>query len=375
MHLKNISILNFKNFESFEADFSDRFNCFLGDNGVGKTNLMDSIYYMSFTKSHFNSIDRQNIRHDQDYFLIQGNYDVNDEIFKMHCGLKRNAKKQIKKNGKEYDKFSEHIGLLPLVFITPSDTDIIKSGSDLRRKYLDGVISQYDKTYLQKLLNYNKALEQRNALLKKIAPGQPFDEDALLIWDERLHSAGTYIYNERKKAIEALTPIFNRYYDQISGSREKVKAKYKSKLHDYSLRELLVQSRQRDLVLNYTGVGIHRDDIEFQLNDYPIKRVGSQGQEKSLIIALKLAQYDFIYETTNIRPILLLDDVFDKLDARRIKHLVELLSDDKYGQVFFSDTSTERLPDLLKHIDIDVRIFHIKSENHEESPTSYSGNS
>jgi len=372
MYLKDISILNFKNFETFEAEFSSRFNCLLGNNGVGKTNLMDAIYYMSFTKSHFNAIDRHNIRHDEDMFVIQGNYLRQHEDVKMHCGLKRHGKKQIKCNGKTYDKFSEHIGLLPLVFITPSDTDMIKMGSELRRKYLDGVISQYDKTYLKRLLKYNRALEQRNALLKSINTNDPFDEDALLIWDERLHQTASYIYAERQKAVDALIPIFNHYYREISGNREQVSIRYKSKLHDKSMQDLLLNSRKRDLILQHTGVGVHRDDLDFELNEHPLKRTGSQGQEKSLIIALKLAQFEFIYKTTNVRPILLLDDIFDKLDPLRIKQLVNLLSDEKYGQVFFSDTSEIRLPELLKHVEVDVRIFKIKTDTNYDKPNSNS---
>ncbi len=366
MFLQDISILNFKNFSSFDAEFSPRFNCFLGNNGVGKTNLMDAIYYMSFTKSHFNAIDRHNIKHNEDLFLIQGNYLKKDEPIKMHCGLKRQSKKQIKCNGKTYDKFSDHIGLLPLVFITPSDTGMIKMGSELRRKYLDGVISQYDKVYLKELIKYNRALEQRNALLKTLKPDNSYDEDALFIWDERLHHTASYIFEERQKAVNALIPVFNAYYKKISGNREQVSIRYKSKLKEKSMMDLLKDSRRRDFFLQYTGVGIHRDDIEFELNGYPIKRTGSQGQEKSLIIALKLAQFEFIYNTTNARPILLLDDVFDKLDANRIKHIIDLLSDEKYGQVFFSDTSMSRLPELLKQVDVDVRIFNIKPPTSHE---------
>ncbi len=370
MYLKDISIINFKNFEHFEGEFSSRFNCLLGNNGVGKTNLMDAVYYMSFTKSHFNAIDRHNICHNADMFVIQGNYLRKQDAVKMHCGLKRHGKKQIKCNGKAYEKFSEHIGLLPLVFITPSDTDMIKMGSELRRKYIDGVISQYDKTYLKQLLKYNRALDQRNALLKSINPNNPYDEDALLIWDERLHQTASYIYQERQKAVDALLPIFNHYYSRISENREQVSISYKSKLHTKSMKELLSDSRKRDLLLQHTGVGIHRDDLDFELNGHPLKRTGSQGQEKSLIIALKLAQFEFIYKTTDVRPILLLDDIFDKLDALRIKQLINLLSDDKYGQVFFSDTSETRLPDLLKQVEVDVRIFNIKADANYEKPNA-----
>lgn len=366
MYLKNISVLNYKNFHNFEADFSPKLNCFLGDNGVGKTNLMDAIYYMSFTKSHFNTIDKHNILHGEDLFVIQGNYNIKGKDEKMHCGLKKNSKKQIKRNGKEYEKLSDHIGLLPLVFITPSDTDMIHSGSDLRRKYLDGVISQYDKYYLKQLLQYKRALEQRNALLKKINQNNPYDEDALLIWDEHLHKTGTYIHQKRTESINALIPIFDYYYKKISGGNENVNVKYRSQLTDNNLLELLASNRKKDLILRHTTAGVHRDDLEFELDNHPIKRLGSQGQQKSLIIALKLAQFDFIFSTTKIRPILLLDDVFDKLDSIRIQQLIELLSSEKYGQVFFSDTSKTRLPDLLKHIQVDVRIFNIKAQNKDE---------
>ncbi|HKK68247.1 MAG TPA: DNA replication/repair protein RecF [Bacteroidales bacterium] len=363
MHLKHISILNFKNIGEFEADFSPRFNCFLGDNGVGKTNLMDAIYYLSFTKSHFNAIDRQTIRHGEEMFVLQGRYDIKGEKVNVVCGLKRHSKKQVKRDGKQYDKFSEHIGLLPLVFITPSDTEIIHLGSELRRKYLDGVISQYDKYYLQQLIQYKRALEQRNALLKKLSPENPYDEDALMIWDERLVSAGTYIHQKRREAVEALVPIFNRYYEIISSDAEQVSINYKSGLFEKPLEQLLKDNRQRDLYLRHTTAGTHRDDLDFELNGYPLKKTGSQGQEKTLIIALKLAQFDFIHQTVDVRPLLLLDDVFDKLDAQRINQLVNLLSDDNYGQVFFSDTSRERLPGLLKHIDVDVRIFNVENQN------------
>ncbi|MFO7791194.1 MAG: DNA replication/repair protein RecF [Bacteroidales bacterium] len=373
MHLKHIFILNYKNIREFETSFSPRFNCFLGKNGAGKTNLMDAIYYLSFTKSHFNAIDRQNIRHGEDMFVIEGLYKIKDKETNMLCGLKRHGKKQIKRDGKPYEKFSEHIGNLPLVFITPSDTEMIHLGSDLRRKFIDGIISQYDKHFLKQLINYNRALEQRNALLKKISPENPYDEDALIIWDERLHASGTYIYNKRKEAINALIPIFNHYYSAISGKSEEVNITYNSSLHDIPMNALLEENRKKDLLFQHTTSGIHRDDLAFKLNDHALKKTGSQGQQKTLIIALKLAQYDFIHQTMKIPPILLLDDIFDKLDGFRINQLVNLLSDNKYGQVFFSDTSNERLPELLKHIEVDVRIFNIefnKHENHEENTDS-----
>ncbi|MDA3819123.1 MAG: DNA replication/repair protein RecF [Candidatus Delongbacteria bacterium] len=373
MYLKHISILNYKNIREFETEFSSRFNCFLGKNGAGKTNLMDAIYYLSFTKSHFNAIDRQNIRHGEEMFVIEGKYNIKDEQITMLCGLKKHGKKQVKRDGKAYVKFAEHIGMLPLVFITPSDTEMIHLGSDLRRKYIDGVISQYDKHFLKQLIDYNRALEQRNALLKKISTKNPYDKDALLIWDERMHAAGKYIHKKRKEAVNALIPIFNRYYDDISGKKEQVNITYKSSLHHKTLIKLLEENREKELLFHHTTTGIHRDDLHFELNGHSLKKTGSQGQQKTFIIALKLAQFDFIHQTMDIPPVLLLDDIFDKLDDFRINQLVQLLSDDRYGQVFFSDTSEERLPELLKPIDVDVRIFNINInsyENYEENPDS-----
>ncbi|MFW5804926.1 MAG: DNA replication/repair protein RecF [Bacteroidales bacterium] len=372
MYLKHISILNYKNIKAFETEFSPRFNCFLGKNGAGKTNLMDAIYYLSFTKSHFNAIDRQNIRHDEDIFVIEGKYIIKGKQTSMLCGLKRQGKKHIKRNGKAYEKFSEHIGELPLVFITPSDTEMIHLGSDLRRKYIDGVISQYDKQFLKQLIDYNRALEQRNALLKKITAENPYDKDALLIWDERMHTTGKYIHQKRNEAVNALIPIFNQYYADISGKQEQVNIAYKSSLHHKPLLELLEENRKKDLLFHHTTTGIHRDDLHFELNGHSLKKTGSQGQQKTFIIALKLAQFDFIRQTMGIPPVLLLDDIFDKLDDFRINQLVQLLSDDKYGQVFFSDTSKKRLPELLKPINLDVRIFNInfneniKNDSHEK---------
>ncbi|MEA3447143.1 MAG: DNA replication/repair protein RecF [Bacteroidota bacterium] len=377
MYLKHISILNYKNIREFETKFSSRFNCFLGKNGAGKTNLMDAIYYLSFTKSHFNAIDRQNIRHDEDMFVIEGKYTIKNKTTTTLCGLKRQGKKQIKRDGKAYDKFSEHIGVLPLVFITPSDTEMIHLGSDLRRKYIDGVISQYDKHFLKQLIDYNRALEQRNALLKKISTENPYDKDALLIWDEKMHAAGKYIHKKRNEAVTALTPIFNQYCDDISGKKEQVNITYKSSLHQKPLIELLEENREKDLLFHHTTTGTHRDDLDFELNGHSLKKTGSQGQQKTFIIALKLAQFDFINQTMGLPPVLLLDDIFDKLDDFRINQLVQLLSDDRYGQVFFSDTSEKRMPELLKPIDVDVRIFNIefnKNNNYEKNTDTASDN-
>jgi DNA replication and repair protein RecF len=345
MYLERISIINYKNIGEADLQLSPKINCFIGNNGVGKTNLLDAVYYLSFCKSHSNSIDSQNIKHNEDFFIIHGSYAGERTNTDIYCGLKRRQKKQFKRNKKEYEKLSDHIGLLPLVMVSPADSELIFGGSDERRKFIDGFISQYDKRYLNSLLSYNKALLQRNRMLK-----DDYSDDTLLdIWEEQLAEHGEYIHSERCRFIERFLPLFQEFYQYISQKKEKVKLAYQSQLQgENNLQELLLQYRSRDKIIGYTTKGIHKDDLDMLLEGFPIKRVGSQGQNKTYLIALKLAQFVFLKQLNNIRPILLFDDIFDKLDAERVKQIISLLQDDRFGQIFISDTNREYISDILK---------------------------
>ncbi len=359
MHLRKITLVNFKNFESQSFDFEDRINCFVGNNGVGKTNILDAIYYLSFAKSYFNPVATQNIRHSEDFFMVEGDYQINDRVDTVICSLKRGTKKVLKRNGKAYEKFSEHIGYLPLVIISPADRDLIVDGSDIRRKFIDSVISQSNKHYLQTVINYNKVLAQRNSLLKYFALNRTFDPVNLKVYDEQLQTYGSVIYEKRKAFLSEFIPIFKRRYKAITSSREDVNFEYKTQLNDISLLELFEQNLERDRVLQFTSSGIHKDDLTFEIDGYPIKKFGSQGQQKSYLIALKLAQFDFIKAQSNVKPILLLDDIFDKLDDSRVAQLINLVNNNEFGQLFISDTHKERTEEVVKKANQPYKIFQL----------------
>jgi DNA replication and repair protein RecF len=359
MYLQKISLVNFKNIISQTFDFQEKINCFVGNNGVGKTNVLDAIYYLSFAKSYFNPVALQNIRHGEEFFMIEGNYILGERDEKIVCSLKKGQKKVLKRNDKSYEKFSEHIGQLPLVIISPADRDLIVEGSDTRRKFIDGVISQQDKEYLQSLIQYNKVVSQRNALLKYFAANRTFDALNLKIYDEQLISFGSVIYKKRKAFLERFVPIFNEKYQIISEKKETVNLVYKSQLHTVSFEELLRNSLEKDKILQYTSVGIHKDDLSFEIDNYPIKKFGSQGQQKSYLIALKLAQFQFIKEQASVVPILLLDDVFDKLDEHRVSQIIELVNNDEFGQIFITDTHAERTEEVIKKSNKPYQIFNL----------------
>ncbi|CAM1356388.1 MULTISPECIES: DNA replication/repair protein RecF [Tenacibaculum] len=359
MYLQKLSLVNFKNIESQTFDFQKKINCFVGNNGIGKTNVLDAIYYLSFAKSYFNSIAGQNIRHGQDFFMVEGDYLLNNRQEKIICSLKRGQKKVLKRNGKAYEKFSEHIGQLPLVIISPADRDLIVEGSETRRKFIDGVISQQDKKYLQTLISYTKTVSQRNALLKYFAANRTFDALNLKVYDEQLIEYGTVIYNKRKTFLEEFVPIFNDKHKIISGANEEVNLRYKSQLHDVSLEVLLQQNLEKDKMLQYTSVGIHKDDLNFEIEEHPIKKFGSQGQQKSYLIALKLAQFEFIKKQSNVTPILLLDDIFDKLDENRVAQIVDLVNSDEFGQIFITDTHADRTEEVIKKSNQEYQIFKL----------------
>lgn len=356
MRLNSLSILNYKNIAEAELHFSPKINCFIGNNGMGKTNILDAIYYLSFCKSHSNSIDSQNIMHQTEFCLIQGKYQIGENTEDIYCGMKLRQKKQFKRNKKEYERLSDHIGLLPLVLVSPDDSVLISEGSEERRKFIDGVISQYNKNYLNQLLQYNNALKQRNALLKLETK---VDESLLDIWEEQMAAYGTYIYEQRKQFIDEFIPIFQNYYTHISGGNEIISLSYHSQHDEHDIRTRMIATRDRDKMLGYSTQGIHKDELEMMLNGYPIKRVGSQGQNKTYLISLKLAQFNFLKRTHNLSPLLLLDDIFDKLDSNRVTQIVELVSGETFGQIFITDTNREHLDSILSQMNKEYSIFFV----------------
>jgi len=363
MYLKELRLANFKNYSEANLTFSDKINCFAGVNGSGKTNLLDAIHYLSFCKSYFNPADNQNIMHNEGFFAIHGNYvkNGNDTTGKVSCIQKRNLRKQFMLNNKEYDRLADHIGAYPLVMVSPYDRDLINEGSEARRKYIDSVISQFDKIYLDDLINYNRALAQRNSQLKDFAERHSFDRNLLEIWDEKLIRLGTGIHLKRKSFIQDFIPVFNDYFSIISGDRETVSISYDSQLLATPFDELLESSLEKDRMLRFTNAGIHKDDLVMEIGSYPVKRFGSQGQQKSFVIAIKLAQFEYTSRVKGFKPILLFDDIFDKLDESRVTQLVQLVSQDSFGQVFITDTQFDRINKLTAALQINFKVWEINS--------------
>lgn len=369
MVLSRLKLANFKNYAEADISLSNNVNCFVGNNGVGKTNLLDAIYYLSFCKSYFNSIDSQNIRHEADFFAIHGDYVIDGDNVMISCTLKKGQNKQMKYNKKTYSSLSEHIGRIPLVIVSPNDQQLILGGSEVRRKFIDGVISQADHSYLNTLLQYNKALDQRNHLLKIFYDNRYFDTESIAIWDEQLARFGSQIYLRRQRFVEQFRPLFSQYFTLIASDatrHEEPCLHHQSPLSenlsidingaDENLLPLVEQhfldqltaTRQRDAALQYTSFGVHKDDIELTLGAYPVKKYGSQGQQKTFLLALKLAQFDYIGQCLNTKPILLLDDIFDKLDMLRVKQLVRLVGSSRFGQVFITDTQQGRVEAIFE---------------------------
>lgn len=361
MYLKQLSLINFKNYEDFEAQFSEKINCFVGNNGMGKTNLLDAIYYLSFCKSYFNTIDSQNIKHGEAFFVLQGLFEKFNEDIEVYCGLKRNQKKIFKKNKKEYERLSEHIGAFPIVMISPSDSELIYESSEVRRRFLDGIISQYDKIYLDKLINFNHVLKQRNALLKHFYETRTFDTEALEIWDEQLIIFGKSVLEIRLQFLHQFIPLFNYYYQFISESKEIVALDYQNSLGENDFKTVLASALPRDRAVGYTTVGPHKDDLEFTIANFSLKKFASQGQQKSYLLALKLAQFEFIKEQKKTKPLLLLDDIYDKLDEQRFTKLLDLVSSNSFGQVFITDTHPERIQILLNNKQIEAKLFLVEN--------------
>jgi DNA replication and repair protein RecF len=368
MHIEHLSIVNYKNIAQAEIDLSPKMNCFVGNNGMGKTNLIDAVYFLSFSKSHTNSVDSQNIKHESEFFVLEGRYadeDANNSSTEIYCGVKRHAHKVLKRNKKEYEKIADHIGQIPLVLVSPSDYTLISGGSDERRKFIDGVISQYDHRYLQSLLAYNRALQQRNSLIRN----EVDDPLQYEVWEEQMAGQSGYIYQKRQEFIADFSPLFEHFYNYIAQQNEQVNIGYTSHLQQQpDLKLLLAQTRNRDRLIGYTTKGTHRDELTMMLDGYPLRHTGSQGQTKTYLIALKLAQFDFLSKIEKTLPILLFDDIFDKLDADRVQQIVKLMKEDnRFGQILITDTDREHITDIIKDTGSEYKIFAVANGNVEQA--------
>ena len=359
MFIKNLKLFNFKNHSEKSFDFSPEINCFVGNNGAGKTNILDALHYLSMAKSFLGNLDAQNILHESDFFAIEAEIQGEEKNDIIKVQLPKEGKKIIKKNDKTYERIADHIGFLPSVMISPYDANLISDGSESRRKFLDAMISQTDSDYLFALIQYQKTLQQRNALLKYFAKNRTFDLDSLEIYNEPLTKFGTQIFEKRQRFVASILPTIQHFYEIISKGNEKVTVIYESNLNEQNFEEILSENLEKDRVLTYTSRGIHKDDLRFEMNGNLIKKFGSQGQQKSFLIALKLAQIIRIKDITNKNPILLLDDIFDKLDDNRVSQLIELVNQQNFGQIFITDTHRERTESVVKRINEESKIFQI----------------
>ena len=360
MHLKKLSLLHYKNLRDESFGFDARINCLVGRNGVGKTNVLDAVYHLAFGKSYFNPLAVQNITHGEDYFVIDGEFSKDGREHHVVCSLRKGQKKMLKHNGKPVEKISEHVGFIPLVIISPADRDLITEGSEERRKFIDSVISQLDAGYLADVIQYNKVLAQRNALLKYFAINRTHDPETLAVYDEQLEGLGRPIHQKRGAFMQEFIPIFQSHYDAITESRENVGIVYKSDMDLGDYLGLLTQNFTRDKVLQYTSAGIHKDDLLFEIDGHPIRKFGSQGQQKSFLIALKLAQFEFVKRRSGQLPILLFDDIFDKLDEFRVAKIVEMVNNDSFGQLFISDTHAGRTEQIVRSTHQSYKIFNLE---------------
>ena len=359
MFVKNLKIINFKNHPEKSFDFSSEINCFVGNNGAGKTNILDALHYISMGKSFLGNSDFQNIKEDENFFSIESEIEGEEKNDIIKILLQKETKKIIKKNEKTYERMADHIGFLPSVMISPYDANLISDGGESRRKFLDTMISQTDSEYLFNLIQYQKTLQQRNALLKYFQKNRTFDLDSLEIYNEPITKFGTQIFKKRQLFVEAILPTIQHFYTIISKGNEKVTVIYESDLNEDNFENLLTKNLEKDRQLTYTSKGIHKDDLRFEMNGNLIKKFGSQGQQKSFLIALKLAQIKRIKEITNKNPILLLDDIFDKLDDNRVSQLIELVNEQNFGQIFITDTHKERTESVVKRINEESKIFEI----------------
>ena len=367
MQLNQLSIVNYKNIRQAELTLSPGLNCFIGQNGEGKTNLLDAVFFLALCKSSTTASDSLCITHDQDICMLQGSFvreNGDSEVIQM--GLRRGSKKTVQRNKKAYKRVAEHIGLVPLVMVSPLDSLLIIGGSEERRRFMDIVISQTDHRYMDALMSYNKALQQRNALLKQEEP--PADETLLVLWEEEMARHGQIVYEARERFIEAFVPVFQEVYSTISQDKERVELAYISHAQRGPLLDVIQRDRAKDLAVGYSLHGIHRDDLEMSLGGFAIRREGSQGQNKTFLIALKLAQFDFLRRAgSHTTPLLLLDDIFDKLDASRVEQIVRLVGSDRFGQIFITDTNRDHLDQILSRTGGHYRIFSVENGNITET--------
>lgn len=362
MVIRKLKLLNFKNHQERNFDFSTQINCLVGNNGVGKTNVLDALHYLSVGKSFLGNTDLNNIKGEEDFFSLEALVESEDKENVIKVQMPREAKKIIKKNDKTYERLADHIGFLPSVIISPYDANLISDSGESRRKFLDAMISQTDSDYLHNLIQYQKTLQQRNALLKSFAKNRYFDAESLEIYNEPLTKFGTAIFQKRKEFTDSILPLIQNYYEILSKGNEKVTINYQSDLSDKQFEDLLAANLEKDRIVTYTSRGIHKDDLLFEMNGKLLKKIGSQGQQKSFLIALKLSQMNRIKELTGKTPILLLDDIFDKLDDTRVSQLIELVNREHFGQIFITDTSRERTEAVVKKINEESRIFELSYE-------------
>lgn len=365
MFLKKITILNYKNISDKTFHFSATINCFTGNNGIGKTNLLDAIYHLAMGKSYFSSNALQNIRHNEEFYLIEGLFESEQRQEQIVCSLKKGQKKVLKHNGKAYERIADHLGKYPMVLISPADRDLITEGSETRRKFLDSVIAQTDREYVELLLRYNRLLLQRNTLLKQMAETGITTTETLSIYDQQLAPIGQLIYQKRSDFMQLYQPQFSKQYSYIAGKAEAVSLHYHSALHQNSLAALLRENYSKDLSAQYTSAGIHKDDLLFEIEGYPIKKYGSQGQQKSFLIALKLSQYELLKQQLQKKPIVLLDDIFDKLDDSRVTQLVQLVTQGHFGQLFITDTHKDRTEAVVQQIGLPYEMIEVRCEPQE----------
>lgn len=356
MYLKKLVLINFKNIAQAEIALSERLNCFVGDNGAGKTNVLDAVYYLSMSKSALSMTDGQSVRHGEDFFVVEGTYAGDSGLSDtVNCSFLRRSGKVLKLNGKEYDRMADHVGRFPVVMVSPQDSVLITDAAEERRRYLNAFLSQLDRDYLASLMRYNAVLAERNRFLKSSS-----DEQMLQIYDMQLADHAARIYERRRDIIERMRPLVAEFYRQLSGDREQVEIEYRSELASASMGELLLASRERDIVNGFTTSGVHRDDMSLRIGGYPLRKYGSQGQQKSFLMSLKLAQYRILTEVCGERPLLLLDDLFDKLDTSRVENLLTLVAGEDFGQIFITDCNRSRLETILSRAGEKYALFMVE---------------